>query len=117
MEQYEQPFFMDSENSNWQQNAGVNSADMANNQGMANDSEFSEQYEKAKAYASKISRNAKQDGFKPIALHCYTNKLGLPLYFKTRLKQPDTGYKWIRAMSLKPDGKNWQTKEPDFKAV
>lgn len=122
MEQYEQPFFMDSENSdnsNWQQNAGarVNSADMANNQGIAGKDEFCEQYEKARAYASKISHNAKQDGFKPLALHGYTNTSGFPLYFKTRLKHPDTGNKWIRAISPKTDGTGWQTKEPDFKAV
>lgn len=32
----------------------------------------------------------------------------MPLYFKTRLKQPDTGYKWIRAISPKADGTGWQ---------
>lgn len=102
-----------------EQNAGarVNSADMANNQGMADDGQFSEQYEKARAYASQISRKVISEGYKPIALHCYTNETGLPLYFKTRLKHPDTGHKWIRAMSFKPDGTGWQTKEPDFKAV
>lgn len=109
----EQPAQPDAQNAR----ARVNSADMANNQGMADDGQFSEQYEKARAYASQISRKVISEGYKPIALHCYTNETGLPLYFKTRLKHPDTGHKWIRAMSFKPDGTGWQTKEPDFKAV
>ena len=102
-----------------EQNAGarVNSADMANNQGIAGKDEFCEQYEQAKAYASQISRKVVSEGYKHLALHCYTNETGLPLYFKTRLKHPDTGHKWIRAISLKPNGTGWQMKEPDFKLV
>ncbi|RYZ84443.1 MAG: hypothetical protein EOO68_31605, partial [Moraxellaceae bacterium] len=71
----------------------------------------------AQTYASQISRKVQQESFKPVALHTYTDESGQPIYFKLRLKHPDTGQKWIRAISFKPDGTGWQSKEPDFKTV
>ena len=37
-----------------------------------------------------------RDGFKPQALHEYTDADGTPLHWRIRLKNPDTGNKWIR---------------------
>ncbi len=71
----------------------------------------------AQTYASQISRKVQEEGFKPVALHGYTDESGQPIYFKLRLKHPNTGQKWIRAISPRPDGTGWQSKEPDFKTV
>lgn len=91
--------------------------DEQNARACANSASFNELQDTAKAYASKIGSKTQQDGYKPIALHCYTDADGQPIYFKLRLKHPDTGNKWIRAIGPKPDGTGFQTKEPDFKTV
>lgn len=83
----------------------------------ANSANFAAVQAGAQTYASQISRKVQQQGFKPVALHGYTDESGQPIYFKLRLKHPDTGQKWIRAISPKPDGTGWQSKEPDFKTV
>ncbi|MEO6823987.1 MAG: DUF3631 domain-containing protein [Nitrosospira sp.] len=51
-------------------------------------------------------------GYRPEALHEYTDENGLPLYSRIRLKHPDTGDKWIRPM--KHDGKFYVLGEPEF---
>ena len=115
--------------------ARVNSADMANNQGIAGKDEFCEQYEQAKAYALQCARNAIKLGYEHRHLFCYTDAHGQPIYFKTRHEHPTfynlspeeqeriaravvaNKHKWIKSISLKANGTGWQTKEPDFKLV
>jgi hypothetical protein len=67
-------------------------------------------------YANSIITKPLSDGFKKVALHVYTDANGVPIYWKIRLKHPDTGDKWIRSFSLDGAGQ-FQFKEPDFKSV
>jgi hypothetical protein len=71
---------------------------------------------RAKIYANSIITKPLSDGFKKVALHVYTDANGVPIYWKIRLKHPDTGDKWIRSFSLDGAGQ-FQFKEPDFKSV
>lgn len=52
------------------------------------------------------------EGFKAQALHAYVDANGAPLYWRIRLKNPDTGGKWIRPMSRV--GGKFELKEPKF---
>uniref|UniRef100_E6PW61 DUF3987 domain-containing protein n=1 Tax=mine drainage metagenome TaxID=410659 RepID=E6PW61_9ZZZZ len=47
--------------------------------------------------ARRLSAPALRDGFKPEALHVYTNPNGAPIYWRIRAKHPD-GRKWVRPM-------------------
>ena len=49
-----------------------------------------------KEAAQRIARPILDRGFKPVALHTYTDATGNPLYWRIRAKHPDTGEKWIR---------------------
>ncbi len=49
------------------------------------------------------------DGFHPVALHCYTDAQGTPLFYRPRLKNPD-GRKVIKPMRL--DGSRFVLGEP-----
>jgi hypothetical protein len=51
-------------------------------------------------------------GFKPVALHTYTDAQGDPLYFRIRAKHPDTGEKWIRPMYQ--NGNGFELGEPNY---
>lgn len=51
-------------------------------------------------------------GFKPVALHTYTDESGGPLYWRIRCKHPDTLEKWIRPMKL--NGHGYELGEPKF---
>jgi hypothetical protein len=53
-------------------------------------------------------------GYRSEALHEYTDKVGVSLYFRLRLKHPDTGEKCIRPMSLV--GESYVFGEPKFPA-
>lgn len=64
--------------------------------------------EAAKIFADKV----KADGFKPEALHEYTDAVGHPIYWRARAKHPKTGEKWIRPIHLTDDG--YVLKEPEF---
>jgi hypothetical protein len=72
--------------------------------------------ERAKVYSNSIITKPLSDGFKKVALHVYTDNSGVPIYWKIRLKNPDTGDKWIRSFSLDGAGQ-FQFKEPDFKSI
>ena len=54
--------------------------------------------------ARRLAAGALREGFKPQALHEYTDADGTPLHWRIRLKNPDTGDKWIRPMKLNGDG-------------
>ena len=70
----------------------------------------------AKAYAAQVTQSQKDKGFTATHLHIYTDKDGDYLYFKPRLKNLDTGDKYIRSISQDSAGK-WQMKDPDFSIV
>lgn len=62
--------------------------------------------------ARRLSAGAISKGFKPEALHAYTDPNGTPLYYRIRLKHPETGEKWIRP--LRRDGNGYKLGEPEF---
>ena len=62
--------------------------------------------------ARRLAAGAMRDGYKPQALHCYTDGNGSPLYWRIRAKHPDTGDKWIRPMKL--NGKGYELGEPEY---
>ena len=64
-------------------------------------------------YANKIAASKQNQGFKFIDLHIYTDENGNFIYAKLRLKNSETGEKFIRSISMDNNG-DWQTKEPDF---
>ncbi len=68
--------------------------------------------ETAKDAARRLAKNCIAKGFKPQALHEYTDESGFPVYWRIRLKHPDTGEKWIRPM--KHDGVAFVLGEPPF---
>lgn len=69
----------------------------------------------ARVYAGQQSKSTLDKGYKQDALHVYTDEAGNPIYWKIRLKNPDTSDKWIRSFSQTATG--FQFKEPDFKIV
>lgn len=62
--------------------------------------------------ARRLAAGALRDGYQPQALHEYTSVEGRPLYWRIRLKHPDSGDKWIRPMKRSGDG--YALGEPDF---
>ncbi|GGL92249.1 hypothetical protein GCM10010099_05450 [Streptomyces cinereus] len=64
-------------------------------------------------YAKKIAASKQNQGFKFIDLHIYTDENGNFIYAKLRLKNSETGEKFIRSISMDDNG-NWQMKEPNF---
>lgn len=65
-----------------------------------------------KQHARQLSRKPLSDGFKPQALHVYTNTDGNPTHWRIRLKHSDTGEKWIRP--LMREGAGFALKQPDY---
>lgn len=68
--------------------------------------------EKLKDAARRLAKSVMAKGYLPQALHEYTNKDGFPIYWRIRLKHPDTGDKWIRPM--RHDGVDFVLGEPSF---
>ena len=64
--------------------------------------------EAARRFAEPMIRN----GFEPVALHTYTDAERKPIYWRIRLKHPDTADKWIRPMKL--NGQGYELAEPKF---
>jgi len=62
--------------------------------------------------ARRLAAGAISEGFKPQALHEYTGEDGTPLHWRIRLKNPDTGDKWIRPM--RRNGEGYSLGEPDY---
>lgn len=70
-------------------------------------------HENLQKAAHRLANTAIQQGYKPEALHEYTDIQGNILYWRIRLKNPDTGDKWIRPMCF-DSNQGYQLKEPDF---
>lgn len=68
--------------------------------------------ETPKEAARRLSAHIIAKGFKPVALHTYTDTKDEPLYWRIRTKHPDTGEKWIRPMKL--NGSGYELGEPKF---
>src|SRR5690348_9566434 len=62
--------------------------------------------------ARRLAKSMLAKGYRPEALHEYTDCNGQSLYYRLRLKHPDTGDKWIRPM--KHDGQSYVLGEPAF---
>jgi len=65
--------------------------------------------DEARMAAGRLSAQAKADGYKPEALHTYTDTSGTALYWRIRAKH-DNGDKWIRPMYH--DGSQYRMSEP-----
>ena len=68
--------------------------------------------ETPKQAARRLAASTLSNGFKPQALHEYHSQDGTPLFWRIRLKHPDTGEKWIRPMKL--NGQGYVLGEPEF---
>jgi putative DNA primase/helicase len=68
--------------------------------------------ETPKDAARRMAKAVILEGFKPQALHEYTDTKGKPLHWRIRLKNPDTGDKWIRPMKV--NGEGYMLGEPDY---
>src|SRR5688572_24838630 len=67
--------------------------------------------ETPQAAARRLATPALSQGFKPQALHTYTNEEGQPLFWRIRARRPN-GEKWIRPMRL--NGNGYELGEPKF---
>lgn len=65
-----------------------------------------------KQHARQWSSKAIADGYKPQALHEYTDTDGNPMHYRIRLKHPDNWDKWIRP--LMRAGAVFELKQPDY---
>lgn len=68
--------------------------------------------ETPKQAARRLAASAIRNGFKPQALHEYHGQDGMPLFWRIRLKHPDSGEKWIRPMKL--NGQGYVLGEPEY---
>ncbi|MGH8586513.1 MAG: toprim domain-containing protein [Gammaproteobacteria bacterium] len=62
--------------------------------------------------ARRLSASAIRDGYIPEALHTYTHLDGGAWYWRIRLKNPQTGEKWIRPVRL--NGAGFELGEPEY---
>ncbi len=60
--------------------------------------------ETPKAAARRLAKPALRDGFKPEALHAYTDAADQIIFWRIRLKHPTSGEKWVRPMRRTEDG-------------
>ena len=70
---------------------------------------------KAEQHALKMAQREAQNGFEYEYLFTYADEQNTPIYWKIRLKNHNTGDKWIRIFSQGQRG--FITKEPDFNAL
>jgi hypothetical protein len=70
--------------------------------------------ETIKAEARRLAQAQIAKGFQPQALHSYTDADGTALFWRIRLKHPQTGEKWIRP--IKASGGGFAFGEPAFPA-
>ena len=62
--------------------------------------------------ARRLAATAIREGYKPEALHAYTDTKGNVLHWRIRAKHPNTGDKWIRPMKL--NGEGYTLGEPEY---
>lgn len=70
--------------------------------------------ETSKEAARRLATGAIRKGYRPEALHIYADTEGNILYWRIRMKHPETGDKWIRPMKL--NGEGYTLGEPYFPA-
>jgi len=68
--------------------------------------------ETPKQAARRLSEHIIKKGFKPEALHCYTDASNNAIYWRIRARNSATGDKWIRPMRL--SATDFELAEPDF---
>jgi energy-coupling factor transporter ATP-binding protein EcfA2 len=69
-------------------------------------------HESPRQAANRLCANQLAQGFQAVALHTYRDPDGKPLYYRFRLKHPESGDKVIRP--LMQNGNGWELKEPTF---
>lgn len=57
-------------------------------------------HETPRGAARRLTESKRAEGFRPEALHVYTDRDGAPVYWRIRMKHPESGEKWIRPMKL-----------------
>ena len=75
-------------------------------------SEVIDRTETPRDAARRLSAPALRDGFTPEALHTYSSASMEPIFWRIRLKHPDTGAKWISPMRRTADGAGYEIGEP-----
>jgi hypothetical protein len=70
--------------------------------------------ESPKEAAHRLAEQMRSKGFQAVALHRYTDTNGAALYFRMRMKHPQTGKKWIRPFYK--NGHGFQMGEPKFQS-
>ena len=68
--------------------------------------------ETAQEAACRLSAPMLDKGFKPVALHTYTDVDGNPIFYRIRCKHPETLEKWIRP--IHENGNGFEMGEPKF---
>ncbi len=68
--------------------------------------------ETPQAAARRLASAMLARGYRPDALHEYRDAEGEPVFWRIRLKHPETGEKWIRPM--RPDGLSFASGEPEM---
>ena len=68
--------------------------------------------ETAKEAARRFAAQMEFKGYQRVALHTYDDVEGEPIYYRIRLKHPETREKWIRPMTL--NGHGYELAEPEF---
>jgi hypothetical protein len=71
--------------------------------------------ETPKQAASRLLASHLREGFAPVALHAYTDADGAPLFWRARLKHPETGEKAIRP--IRWTGERFEIGEPPAPAA
>ena len=67
--------------------------------------------EDARQAARKLTQYLIDQGYVPSGFYPYTDKEGIPLFWRIRLDHPTKG-KWIRPLSF--NGSEWILEEPKF---
>jgi hypothetical protein len=68
----------------------------------------------ARTLVNKYALTQLSNGYLPERIHVYDDAQGNMLYFRIRLKHPNTGDKWIRPFHFDPKKQEYIMKEPHF---
>lgn len=69
--------------------------------------------QQAQQFAAIVTAGKQRDGYKAIALHTYRQNSGDPIYWKARLKHPDTGKKILWPIAVNDGSKPDKVKQGD----
>ncbi len=69
----------------------------------------------ANSLIKKYAMTQLTNGYQPCSIHVYDDAVGNILYFRIRLKHPESADKWIRPFHFDPKKSEYVMKEPAFK--